>query len=224
MVILMDDGKHTVPTKSNIVKAIRNLITRGKKLFLVYSGHGSHQRDRSGDEKDEQDEMLVPADYLNNGFIVDDDIRAIVSTLKDDQCLCTILDCCHSGSMLDLPWTFEKVPKNPLPVKKSCSKISSANYGTAEGRNGSAGTIGKVICLSACTDQQTSISAYNLDKKNNWQGAMTFAFSQLKYSNTDGKSLLLDISKCMEQRGFDQITCLSTNHDIELAENISFPF
>jgi hypothetical protein len=53
MKILMDDDEHTSPTKSNILKAYRNLIKRAKPgdaVFCHFSGHGGQVEDLDGDE------------------------------------------------------------------------------------------------------------------------------------------------------------------------------
>jgi hypothetical protein len=49
----MDDGKHTSPTKANILKAYRKLIKRaqpGDAVFCHFSGHGGQVKDKDGDE------------------------------------------------------------------------------------------------------------------------------------------------------------------------------
>jgi metacaspase-1 len=46
-------------------------------------------------------------DYEKAGVIVDDDIHAaLVAKLPDGVRLTVIMDCCHSGSILDLPYTY----------------------------------------------------------------------------------------------------------------------
>lgn len=79
----------------------------GDSLFLHYSGHGGHQQDTDGDEADGQDETLIPVDYETAGQIVDDELHPIlVQNLPPGVRLTAIMDCCHSGSVLDLPYTY----------------------------------------------------------------------------------------------------------------------
>ena len=64
-------------------------------------------RDDDGDEKDGYDETLVPLDYQSAGQIRDDDLyKMLVAGLKEGVFATFVLDCCHSGSVLDLPYVF----------------------------------------------------------------------------------------------------------------------
>jgi metacaspase-1 len=110
--VLMDDGEHTEPTKENMMAAYAKIVEDsepGDAIFLHYSGHGARIKDDDGNEEaDGHDESLVPLDYNTNGVIRDDDLfSAIIKPLKSDVCLTAIMDCCHSGSVLDLPYLFK---------------------------------------------------------------------------------------------------------------------
>ena len=75
--VLMDDGKHTPPTKDAILAAYKQVVSDsepGDAIFLHYSGHGSKIADTSGDEEDGYDEVLVPLDFQEVGMIADDDL------------------------------------------------------------------------------------------------------------------------------------------------------
>ena len=76
---------------------------------MHYSGHGARVKDdESGEEADGHDETLVPLDYKTNGIIRDDELfEAVVKPLKPNVCLTSIMDCSHSGSVLDLPYRFK---------------------------------------------------------------------------------------------------------------------
>lgn len=50
----------------------------GDSLLFHYSGHGSRQRNFSGDEVDGYDETLCPLDFETQGMIVDDEINATI--------------------------------------------------------------------------------------------------------------------------------------------------
>eukprot|EP00281_Chroomonas_sp_CCMP1168_P019422 CAMPEP_0206232774 /NCGR_PEP_ID=MMETSP0047_2-20121206/11603_1 /ASSEMBLY_ACC=CAM_ASM_000192 /TAXON_ID=195065 /ORGANISM="Chroomonas mesostigmatica_cf, Strain CCMP1168" /LENGTH=389 /DNA_ID=CAMNT_0053656549 /DNA_START=150 /DNA_END=1316 /DNA_ORIENTATION=+ len=108
MKVLMDDKKHEAPTKANILRAFQWLIQGaqpGDALFLHYSGHGSQVRDYSGDEADGYDSTLVPVDYESAGQIVDDDLLAdVIMPLPAGVEMFCVMDCCHSGTILDLPY------------------------------------------------------------------------------------------------------------------------
>ena len=50
---------------------------------------------------------MVPLDYDTAGQIRDDDLyKVLVAGLKEGVFATFIMDCCHSGSVLDLPFNF----------------------------------------------------------------------------------------------------------------------
>jgi metacaspase-1 len=78
--VLVDDGDHTHPTKSNILAAFHNVVRQsraGDAIFLHYSGHGTKVRDTNGDEDDGYDEAMLPVDFKGAGMILDDDLYEI---------------------------------------------------------------------------------------------------------------------------------------------------
>ncbi len=71
------------------------------------AGHGSRVRDQDGDEDDGYDETLVPVDFQRSGQIRDDDIfKILVKPLRAGVTMTCLMDCCHSGTVLDLPYRF----------------------------------------------------------------------------------------------------------------------
>jgi len=108
--ILMDDGTHSSPTYVNIVRAFSRIVEAsqsGDVVFTHYSGHGGKVKDQDGDEKDGYDETLIPLDYQSAGQIRDDMLfKELVGKLREGVFATSIMDCCHSGSVLDLPYVF----------------------------------------------------------------------------------------------------------------------
>ncbi|PIM99466.1 Metacaspase involved in regulation of apoptosis [Handroanthus impetiginosus] len=160
-----------IPTKHNIRMAMFWLVQgcqSGDSLVFHFSGHGSQQRNYTGDEVDGFDETLCPLDFETQGMIVDDEINTtIVRPLPPGVKLQAIIDACHSGTMLDLPYL--------------CRMDRSGRYawedhrprtGTWKGTSG-----GEVISFSGCDDDQTSADTAALSKVTS-TGAMTFAFIQ----------------------------------------------
>ncbi|KAI3930807.1 hypothetical protein MKX01_037253 [Papaver californicum] len=77
----------------------------GDSLVFHYSGHGAQQPNRNGDEVDGFDETICPVDYEKEGMILGDKINAtIVRSLPKGATLHAIIDVCHSGTVLDLPY------------------------------------------------------------------------------------------------------------------------
>lgn len=112
IVILTDDQKDVTrqPTRSNIIQAMRWLVSNAQPndaFFLHFSGHGSTQKDMDGDEVDGQDETILPVDYSSAGVITDDELHTMLLQGLPQGCRFTaIFDSCHSGSILDLPYTY----------------------------------------------------------------------------------------------------------------------
>eukprot|EP00929_Paragymnodinium_shiwhaense_P008558 TRINITY_DN11251_c0_g1_i2.p1 TRINITY_DN11251_c0_g1~~TRINITY_DN11251_c0_g1_i2.p1 ORF type:complete len:461 (-),score=132.51 TRINITY_DN11251_c0_g1_i2:69-1451(-) len=115
MMILMDDGEHENPTKAKMVEGMKWLVegaAQGDSLFFHYSGHGASVRDDDGDEDDGKDEALCPVDY-QDGLLRDDEVYAtLVGPLQEGVLLTCVLDCCHSGTIMDLPFQFEASDEN----------------------------------------------------------------------------------------------------------------
>ena len=110
MMILMDDDKHTKPTRDNILESFQTLALSSKpgdSCLLHYSGHGGTIRDSNNDEVDRFDETLVPLDFATAGQIRDDDLfKSLVQIIPQGVLLTCIMDSCHSGSVLDLPYKY----------------------------------------------------------------------------------------------------------------------
>jgi len=111
MKVLLDDGSHDTPSAKNILEGFRWLVDDAEdsdSLFLHYSGHGGHTADESGDEKDGQDETIIPVDYQTAGQITDDVLfEELVLPLPAGVQMTCLMDCCHSGTVLDLPYMIQ---------------------------------------------------------------------------------------------------------------------
>jgi len=110
MTILMDDGYSQNPTRWNIINAYKDIVSKsqsGDTVFLHYSGHGGRIVDESGDEDDGYDETLIPVDFQSAGQIPDDDLfRDLIKPMRSGVLVTSLMDCCHSGTVLDLPYRF----------------------------------------------------------------------------------------------------------------------
>lgn len=199
-IILLTDNEVNKPTKQNIINSFNTLLAKAnegyEELWLSYSGHGSYITDYTSDEKDGRDEILCPIDYSTSGFITDDYIyENFVSKLPAHVTLFSLMDCCHSGTVLDLPFIYT-------------DSLTSNNTHSYEAT---------VISISGCRDDQTSADAYI---NNNYEGAMTWSFlnaiSQLNYS-----AKILDLVGKMRfllsQNKYTQVPMLAvtTSNDID---------
>jgi metacaspase-1 len=136
MKTLTDDSKGDgMPTKQNVLAALKWLVEgakSGDSLFFHYSGHGAHQADASSDEVDGQDETIVPVDYESAGQIVDDELYEIlVAGLPVGVRLTAIMDCCHSGSVFDLPYSY--TPDGNLDIVEVDNRKAAMEAAVAAG-------------------------------------------------------------------------------------------
>ncbi|XP_075502580.1 metacaspase-1-like [Primulina tabacum] len=178
---------YKIPTKHNIRMAMFWLVhgcQPGDSLVFHYSGHGSQKRNYTGNEVDGFDETLCPLDFETHGMIVDDEINAtIVRPLPSGVKLHAIIDSCHSGTMLDLPYLC-RMDRTGRYVWEDHRPRTSTWKGTSGG---------EVISFSGCDDDQTSADTSALSKVNS-TGAMTFSFiqavEQVQVSNPTYGSIL----------------------------------
>ncbi|KAL5481026.1 hypothetical protein ACEPAI_9967 [Sanghuangporus weigelae] len=115
IVVMKDDGVHTLPTRENILRAIDDLVRdakAGDRFVFHFSGHGAQVPDESGDEEDNMDEVIWPVDIIYDqeidegvgNYILDDELRErLIDALPAGTYLTILLDCCHSGTGADLP-------------------------------------------------------------------------------------------------------------------------
>mmetsp|Transcript_6987 Transcript_6987/g.10403 ORF Transcript_6987/g.10403 Transcript_6987/m.10403 type:complete len:326 (+) Transcript_6987:57-1034(+) len=110
MITLMDDGVHDNPTYDRILQAFQWVVNEsqaGDTVWIHYSGHGGRVEDDNGDEDDGYDETLIPVDFQRKGQIRDDDLlRYLVKPMREGVLMTCLMDCCHSGTVLDLPYRF----------------------------------------------------------------------------------------------------------------------
>ncbi|KAF3336068.1 metacaspase-1-like isoform X1 [Carex littledalei] len=162
---------YKIPTKQNLRMAMYWLVQGcqpGDSLVFHYSGHGSQQRNYNGDEADGQDETLCPLDFETQGMIVDDEINVtLVRPLPHGVKLHAIIDACHSGTVLDLPFLC-RMDRNGHYVWEDHRPRSGVWTGTSGG---------EAISFSGCDDHQTSADTAALSKITS-TGAMTFCFIQ----------------------------------------------
>lgn len=110
-IVLRDDDntdERYMPTGHNILAAMDWLIAEeNTKCFLHYSGHGGQVDDPSCKHSTGLLDTIVPVDFRDNGQIDADTLhRHLVSKLAPNSTLFIILDCCHSGSTLELPYVY----------------------------------------------------------------------------------------------------------------------
>jgi metacaspase-1 len=112
--VVMRDDEHTDPhgrfwpTGANILAAMQWLVSEpGTCNFLHYSGHGGQIADTDGNRVSGFDSTIVPYDYEKKGQIPSGVLhKTLVSRLPPKSTLFMIFDCCHSGSVAELPFIY----------------------------------------------------------------------------------------------------------------------
>ena len=189
------------PTKQNIIDALNQAVSKVNKttepteIWIAYSGHGTQIRDKDGDEvSDIHDEVIVPSDYKQSGFIADDILFDILNKIKNTKCkVMAIFDCCNSGTMLDLKHKY---------INGSTHKVENKN----------AHLKCKVYMISGCKDFQTS-SDYFDHESNKYGGALTNGFlREVRPRNSIRFIPLINrIRKNLKKDRFTQVPQLTTN-------------
>lgn len=184
-----DSGQHSnsFPSRRNIEEALRWLtdgVQPGDSLLVHFSGHGAQEEDPNGYEEDGMHETFCPVDFQSAGMMTDDLINdLIVKPLPEGARLTAVMDCCHSGTGMDLPYQHTgrtwKEETNPYH------------------------TVGDVQLFSGCEDDDTSADCSGHGKAG---GAMTTALCDVLRSDSSPSypELMQRLSRVVKERGFSQ--------------------
>jgi hypothetical protein len=209
-IIILNDfsRQELLPTNNNIIREFTNLLKKansGDQLMFLYSGHGSYILDKNNDELTENDSVLIPLDaiYNYNKIIIDDQLKNIIDTnLKTDVKLFALLDCCFSGTALDLRFNY-------LDNKLNTNNVT---------------TNADVTMISGSTDKQTSADAQIIDSSGNkiYGGALTNSFIKVLESNNYSISysnLIKNIRQILRQENYTQTPQLSSGRYLDINSN-----
>lgn len=188
------------PTRANILASIDWLVAglrAGENVILHFAGHGGRVRDTNGDEVTGLDSCIYPVNGGKLETIIDDELRTLLAARIPAGSKCfVVLDCCHSGSAVDLRCTWQ------------AASATSLTY-TEDQRY--AKTPGTVVFLSGSHD--TQVAADTVDKEGRPCGALTMALLQTWRSYGRAikfKYLLWDVRKFLRDNGYQQVPQLST--------------
>lgn len=203
---IITDLTNKKPTKFVILSEFASLLdsaNNGDTVLFAFSGHGSYTTDFNKDETDGLDELIVSIDMQG---VLDDEFKTIINQkLKAGCTLIALFDSCHSGSVLDLKYSYPDY---------STKKINSLD---------TTDTVGNVIMISGCMDNQTSAEA-NIDK-GKASGAMTWSLLETLKQNPSGLSwtnLLTNMRNKLNGSGFIQIPQLSSGRPLDVSSSILF--
>lgn len=215
------------------------------RLVFQFSGHGGQVPDTDGDEEDAKDETIIPCDYQSAGQITDDDLfKMLVKPLPEGVLLTAIMDCCHSGTGMDLAFIHkiggknrdgdklhfdefvekklkkEKGKKDKKDKKNKKDKKDKKNKKDKKSKKSKKSydnsSDANVIMLSGCMDDQCSADA-KIEGKST--GAMTYAF-KTALDETSGDCTYGDLVSTMynvlSKGGYSQVPQLSTARPFDL--------
>jgi len=196
IIMLRDDDilKFQPPTYFNILDCLSSIVEESNNLeefWLHYSGHGS--RIQTNNSNSGFSEIIIPVDFKESACITDIELLNQIKKLKCRSML--LFDCCHSGTVCDLPWVFDYSNENLKKTKMNDLIIDNSN----------------IFMFSGCKDDQTSSDTINfLDQK---VGAFTNSFLEClrkSHHNIDILSLYKNICIDLLKTGYTQIPLLSS--------------
>lgn len=161
---LLTDNQLNKPTKKNIINLLETSIkecnnNKYSNLIFYFAGHGVQHTDTNFDESDSLDESILTTDMK---FIYDDEFRNILNKLNNRKTdLSFIFDCCHSGTILDLPKIV--IGKNNNYSERELNKK-------------------KILCICACDDNQLSI-------EENGRGLFTKLFCKIIRKSNNNQAI-----------------------------------
>jgi len=218
MVMLTDESRdrNYQPTGATIFKAMQWLVqgvTEGDVLFFHFSGHGAQIPDKTGHEADGLNETILPMDYKQKQITDDELWGSLVWPLPSGVRLTAIMDCCHSGTGLDLPYDYK--------LHQSSSPFGISNYSGGQWVEelNPAHSKGDVILFSGCEDSQTSADSSTRYESG---GAMTQSFIKAYEENQRATypQFLSAIHRNLKQRGFKQRPQLTASQRFDVQSRI----
>ena len=199
--ILRDDidDPSKLPTNQNIIQHLSSIVNESgnlSEIWIHYSGHGSQINDFASLKHNGIDQVIVPVDYMYTGFIADAQLLSIIREIKCHAML--VFDSCHSGTVCDLPWSFEYTS----PTTYTRTMVDDV---VIENPN--------IHMFSGCKDNQTSADTYSPLLKEA-VGAFTFTFIEtLRRLHYAIDILLLYREVCikLEKDGYSQRPIFSSS-------------
>jgi hypothetical protein len=196
-IVMLAESFGEKPTRANILKHMQNLVNKSNNgyssLWFQYAGHGNYTTDYSGDEADKKDECIATSD---NKYISDDEFRKLfTSQINKNAKMFCLMDCCHSGTIMDLKYKYQSNKTNWTTENKYAVDAN-------------------VIAISGCRDNQTSADAW---LNSNWCGAMTTSFLNAMAATNYKPNMftLLDNMRVfLRSKGFTQIPQMTSTQII----------
>lgn len=201
------------PTAQRIADEIIKLIQQNEtteEAWIHYSGHGASMADSNGDETDNLDEIIIPCDYNVAGVINDDLLRQLVNYIKYK--LMMVFDCCHSGTICDLPYYYSIGQSSILneTVENNVELINPNIYQ-----------------ISGSRDDQTSLSLFSIEKEQ-YRGACTSSLLEIVRLDTNSsltfRELIQKMNTWMITHNSHQCPAFAASARENIDKNVSSVF
>jgi hypothetical protein len=214
IIMLRDDSQEpsSLPTKENIIFHLKDIMSSKNdsvdEIWIHYSGHGSQIHNnidtlKSNDVVD----IIVPIDYAEAGFISDIELCDYIKNIEPNIPTVMVFDCCHSGSICNMPWSFEYNSMMQTREKDSKTVLSRTRIDSLNIPNQN------VYVFSGCRDDQVSLDSFNKEY-NQYMGVFTNALNRcLCEINVDLPIIILykNICELMKTRRYKQNPILSSS-------------
>lgn len=140
IVVLIDDGgdkgdKHLDPSRHEIIRTLQLLVKDsmpGDAVFFHYSGHGGLLYPEANDFKAKYkgyDETIYPVDHSYSGQIHDFSLfRHFVQPMRAGVTVTVVMDCCHCGSVLELPYSFQPTAGGVIQMRQSMDALANLAF------------------------------------------------------------------------------------------------
>lgn len=215
--ILVDDPKFPnftdYPTRRNMIKYMTWLtsdVRPGDVLFIHYSGHGG-QTKAVKDTEEAYDQTLCPMDYREAGTILDDDLfNILVASLPAGVRMTCVFDCCHSATMLDLPFSFVVAQGMKDRQGYTMQQIRRNNFSS-----------GDVVMFSGCDDAGTSADVRTAGGGAGGAATQAFTWALLNTQGLSYMDILLKTRDQLRAKKYKQVTQLTASKPIDLYKPFS---
>lgn len=174
-------------TRAGLVRVISDLIEGsrpGDVLVLQCASHGASLPDADGDEEDGKDEAVVPFDYEDGNFLIDDDLGDLLDRVPAGVSFTCFMDCCYSSENTRI--FAPKSLKNPgeleryLPIPEDIARQHVINRKSAPPRLPRSVYSGKPeVNFTACRSDQTA-------KEKDGHGYFTTVATRILRGNISG--------------------------------------
>ena len=217
-----DEVSNEPVTKANIINVLTQLARECREeqistVWIHFSGHGSQVRDWSNDEEDGLDECFIASDYKRGGIITDDEFNMYFRLFPTTTKIICVFDCCHSGTMLDLKYSYKCNDNMNVYQTVDMSSISQ--------RDGSYDVVeNNIIMLSGCEDDQTSADAFNVMNKRTFTGALSSCLIETLnaavHFDISLYELVENLHRMLRKKNFTQKPMLSSTHVIKKTDKL----